>query len=89
VTKLVAFGDRPAAVPPSVIDALKLQTQTSANDDRPALRPGDRLRIAQGPFADMEAVFHRFDGQERAIVLLSMLHKQHRLTLALKDISTL
>jgi transcriptional antiterminator RfaH len=34
-------------------------------------------------------VFHRFDGQERAIVLLSMLHKQHRLTLALKDISTL
>jgi len=89
VTKLVAFGDRPAAVPPSVIDALKLQTQTSANDDRPALRPGDRLRIAQGPFADMEAVFHRFDGQERAIVLLNILHKQHRLTLALKDISTL
>ncbi len=36
----------------------------------------------------MEAVFHRFDGQERAIVLLNMLHKQHRLTLALKDIST-
>ncbi|QJX01464.1 transcriptional activator RfaH [Alcanivorax sp. IO_7] len=50
VTKLVAFGDRPAAVPPSVIDALKLQTQASANDDRPALRPGDRLRIEHGPF---------------------------------------
>lgn len=68
-----------------MIDALKLQTQVSANDDRPALYPGDRLRIEHGPFANMEAVFHRFGGQERAIVLLNMLQKQHHLTLALKD----
>ena len=54
----------------------------------PRCAPGDRLRIEHGPFADMEAVFHRFDGQD-ALVLLNMLHKQHRLTLALKDITTM
>ena len=53
------------------------------------LRPGDRLRIERGPFANLEATFHGYKGEERAIVLLDMLHKQHRLNLALKDVRPL
>lgn len=87
VTKLVTFGNRPAAVPSSIIEALKKKAEPLSSDDRPALRPGDSLRIESGPFANMEAVFHRFDGQERAIVMLNMLQKQQRLSLALKDVA--
>lgn len=86
VQKLVTFGDRPVAVPDSVVDNLKLNTEIAANDGAPAICPGDRLRIESGPFANLEAIFQRFAGEERVVVLMSMLHKQHALTLALKDV---
>lgn len=88
VQKLVAFGHYPVPVPDDVIDALH-QAQSSANDDIPAIRPGDHLRIENGPFADLEGVFLRFDGQERVVILLGLLQKQHQLCLELKDVRCL
>ncbi|TMW13643.1 transcription/translation regulatory transformer protein RfaH [Alloalcanivorax gelatiniphagus] len=91
VNRLVAFGDQPARVPDSVVDAL-IQGAVNDSDDadtRPAIRAGDRLRIENGPFANLEATFQAYDGEQRAIVLLEMLHKQHRLNLALKDVRPL
>lgn len=87
VQKLVAFGLYPVPVPDEVIEALR-QAQ-SANDDIPAIRPGDRLRIRNGPFTNLEGVFQRFDGDERIVVLLSLLHKQHELHLPAGDIDPL
>lgn len=86
VQKLVAFGDYPMTMPDEVIEELRINTDV-ANNETPIIRPGDRLRIENGPFANFEAVFERFDGQERVVVLLGMLHKQHALTLALKDVA--
>lgn len=91
VSRVVAFGDQPASVPTEVIDALMQGAR--ADDqllaDEPAIRPGDRLRIENGPFANLEATFQSYHGEQRAIVLLEMLHKQHRLNLALKDVRRL
>jgi len=87
VQKLVAFGRYPVPVPCDVIDALH-QAQ-NVDDGIPAIRPGDRLRIESGPFANLEGVFLRFDGQERVVLLLSLLQKQHQLHLALKDVRCL
>ncbi|MBL7249457.1 transcription/translation regulatory transformer protein RfaH [Alloalcanivorax marinus] len=91
VNKLVAFGERPARVPGKVVDALMQNSRAreQGSDAEPAIRPGDRLRIERGPFANLEATFHGYKGEERAIVLLDMLHKQHRLNLALKDVRPL
>lgn len=55
----------------------------------PAICPGDRLYIENGPFANLEGVFKRFDGQERVVMLLGLLHKQHELRLSLKDVRPL
>lgn len=85
VQKLVAFGDRPVAIPDGVVEDLRNHSGVDDND-APIIRPGDRLRIENGPFANFEAVFERFDGRERVVVLLGMLHRQHALTLALKDV---
>lgn len=95
VQKLVAFGQYPLPVPDDVIDSLR--HAQSANDNPngnthakvPAINPGDRLRIESGPFASLEGVFKRFDGQERVVVLLGLLQKQHELKLAVKDIRRL
>ncbi|QJX01463.1 transcriptional activator RfaH [Alcanivorax sp. IO_7] len=51
VNKLVAFGERPARVPGSVVEALMQSSQARerGEDAEPAIRPGDRLRIERGP----------------------------------------
>ena len=91
VHRLVAFGDQPARVPAGVVDALMQNAHDGeqGHDAEPAIRSGDRLRIENGPFANLEATFQSYDGEQRAIVLLEMLHKQHRLSLALKDVRRL
>ncbi|WP_166643097.1 transcription/translation regulatory transformer protein RfaH [Alcanivorax sp. 24] len=85
VQKLVTFGNQPVPVPDQVVE--ELQTRTESQHQEQAFAPGDTLRIENGPFKDLEAVFQRFDGQERVIVLMGMLHKQHQLTLSIKDVS--
>lgn len=86
VRQLVRFGTHPTPVPDEVIDALRRRSEGEHDDTRPALEQGDRLRIKKGPFADLEGIFERFDGEERVIVLFNMLQKQHRLTLGVGDI---
>ena len=86
VRQLVRFGGQPAQVPQTIIDQLQ-QHQLAQNVQRPALQAGDILRITSGPFAQLQAIFHRFDGNERVIVLLELLQKQHQLKLKLSDIS--
>lgn len=88
VRKLVQFGDRATPVPDEVIEGLRARLgDTGGEDVRPAFEQGEPLRIRQGPFADLEAAFERFDGEERVIVLLNFMQKQHRLTLNLGDVT--
>jgi len=39
----------------------------------PALKPGAKVRIAEGPFSGMDAVFTAMQGEDRVRLLLSML----------------
>ena len=78
---LVRFGGQPAVVPDEVIDAL-LQCQDPASglhqENRTALSSGDRIKLVDGPFAGMEAVFAEPDGEKRVIVLLELLGKTNK-----------
>ena len=48
------------------------------------LQKGEPVTIIQGPFKDLDAVFCKADGEERAIVLLNLLHRQQELRVPLK-----
>ena len=79
------FGGQPAVVPDEVIDAL-LQCEDPASglhqDNRPRFRTGDRIKLVEGPFAGMEAVFAEQDGEKRVIVLLELLGKTNKVRVA-------
>ena len=85
VAGLVRFGGQPAVVPDEVIDAL-LQCEDPASglhqDNRPRFRTGDRIKLVEGPFAGMEAVFAEQDGEKRVIVLLELLGKTNKVRVA-------
>ncbi|MFB9146244.1 transcription/translation regulatory transformer protein RfaH [Halomonas alkalicola] len=80
VLKLVGFGDMPVAVSDALITTLR--EHGSERDDATVnlyFRTGEPVTITEGPFKDLQAVFASHKGEERAIVLLNLLHRQQRL----------
>jgi transcriptional antiterminator RfaH len=84
VSRLVCNGDEPAAVPSRLLGALKLR-----EDDRgfvrveakPALAPGDRVRVLAGAFVDTAALFDGMGDHDRVAILLDMLGRKVRVHL--------
>jgi len=82
VVRLLAQGDTPQAVPPGVIEELQSHADVHGALDRPLLlNAGQRVRIAEGPFADLVGTLQRLDGADRVHVLLDLLGRSVSTTL--------
>jgi transcriptional antiterminator RfaH len=83
ISSFVRFGTEAARVPDALIATLKAQEaffgERAIDLDR--YHVGDKVIITEGPFRGLEAVFQKYDGEERVIVLLEILHKQTKLGL--------
>ncbi len=79
VAQLLRAGARPAALRDGLVEAL---ISVTARDGclRPGelLRPGQKVRILQGPFAERIAMLDRISGRDAVEVLLSMMSRQVR-----------
>ncbi len=77
---LVSFGGEPAAVPESLIHAIRRRVQEinlAGGERLEGLQPGDEVIIEHGPFSGYEAIFDvKLPGSERVRVLLKMLSRQ-------------
>ena len=84
VARLVRNGDRPAAVPQLVIEALKLREDASGLvqlDRRPRFAPGDKVRIVGGAFGDCYGLYEGLSAHERVAILLDLLGRKVRVVL--------
>ena len=86
VSGLVRFGSTPASAPEPLIAALKAQEAIAPADK--LFRPGERVRIEQGAFRGLEAIFQQDDGEARAIVLIELLAKKVRVPVEVQALST-
>ncbi|PWH18774.1 MAG: hypothetical protein DDG58_06070 [Ardenticatenia bacterium] len=77
---LVCFGGVPAAVPSILVEAIRLRVDAiNATGDDPSVhfKPGDRVRVLEGPFAGYEGIFDaRLNGKERVRILLQLLNNR-------------
>lgn len=84
VSKVVGFGAEPISIPDALIQQLKLRESTGLNcansGDLPQV--GDQINIIEGPFKGLQALYSHTDGQQRAIVLINLLHQQTPTSLA-------
>jgi len=75
-------------VPDALVEELQQregQLQEKAIDlDR--FHRGDRVTIVGGPFKGLEAVFERYNGEERVILLMNVLNEQAKVTVAPVDL---
>ncbi|WP_018625577.1 transcription/translation regulatory transformer protein RfaH [Kangiella aquimarina] len=75
VRDFVRFGGVPGRVPESVLEHLKILEIRDAAIETNAPKAGDKVVITDGPFKDLEGVFKISNGEERSIVLLTILGK--------------
>ncbi len=75
VSKLVNFGTQPARVDPLLIALLREQESNLAQSPIAQYQPGDIVRIKDGPFKGLQAVYQMDDGEMRAMVLIELLQK--------------
>lgn len=81
ISSFVRFGNEVARVPESIITTLKAQElylgERAIDLDR--FHTGDKVIITDGPFRGLEAIFQKYDGDERVMLLLEILHKPTKL----------
>lgn len=80
--RLICCGDRPAALPERVIEAIRAREDTEGfvTLNPPSFLPGMAVRIVEGPFADLTGLFEARTDQERVVLLLNLLGRPTRVT---------
>ncbi len=89
VKDFLTFGNRIAEVGSEIIETLRDRCPDGvAQIQSISAKPGDLVRINEGPFSGLEAVFERtLKGSERVAVLLDILGRQTRLELPSETIA--
>jgi transcriptional antiterminator RfaH len=79
VHNIVRFNEHPLPVADEIIELIR-DRLTSAQPRIPYLKPGERVRITDGCFANLEAIFVANDGDERVVLLMNVLHSEQTLS---------
>ncbi len=74
VLRVVSFANKPAPISDDVILHIKDSLYTVA--EQGGIKPGQAVELDDGPFKGINAIFQAYDGEERAIVLISFMQKQ-------------
>tara|TARA_R110000850_G_scaffold96655_4_gene201882 strand:- start:19543 stop:19803 length:261 start_codon:yes stop_codon:yes gene_type:complete len=80
---MVTFANQAVPVAKAIIEdiqaRLKVKEQT-----KPLFACGERVTVTEGPLRELDAIFSSLDGEERAIILLSIMHRQQEVKVPLK-----
>lgn len=86
VSGLVSLSDgAPTPVPDHVVDSIRAQEREDgliAFDPTSRLKPGDKVRIGDGPFAEMGAIFEAVADSDRIAILLDLMGRAVRVKIA-------
>ena len=82
VIRLLTLGDRLQPAPVGIVENLQAQADDNGVfTAAPALSVGQRVRIAEGPFANLVGTLQRLDGADRVQILLDLLGRSVPATL--------
>ena len=81
VSSIVSFGDKPAPVDESLIEAIKARIKDGfVHLDPPSFTKGEKVEIKEGPLEGVSGIFDsRVKDSDRVIVLLNAIASQSRM----------
>lgn len=83
VAGMVRFGQRYAAVPDLVIEAIRERTLEIRES---LFSAGDSVQVVSGPLVGLEGVYEVTDGEQRSFILLEFMQKQQRVSVVTTDL---
>jgi transcriptional antiterminator RfaH len=86
VLRIVGFANKPAPIGDDVIQHIKASLDSVA--EQGGIKPGQAVQLNEGPFEGINAIFQAYDGEARAIVLISFMQKQQKLRVPVAAIKT-
>ena len=88
LSRMVDFDGRPALLDDALVQHWRRRLAGLDGDALLGLKPGDRVRVVEGPFRDYEAIFDRqLNGEGRVAVLLDILGHRTAVHLDLREVS--
>jgi transcriptional antiterminator RfaH len=81
VSRLVTFGNVPAKIADGLVALIRTQTQRG-KVQLSHFAPGELVVVTEGPFAGLEAIYQMKDGEGRVMVLLNILSKPVKMSIA-------
>jgi transcriptional antiterminator RfaH len=88
VVRIVRFNGKPVPVADEIISTIQHRIEGRPRR-QPYLQPGEHVRITEGSFAGIEAIFLASDGDERVVLLLNILQSEQRLSFPLASVRKL
>jgi transcriptional antiterminator RfaH len=82
VSGLVTFGSSPAKIDPALIDLMRSQEADLSLAPERLFQKGERLRVTDGAFAGLEAIYQMASGDNRAMVLIELMGKSAQMQIA-------
>lgn len=86
VLRVVGFRNKPAALGQEVLD--QIRRSLDEVEKQGGIKRGQAVRLSDGPFDGVDAIFHSYDGEERAIVLINFMQKQQSLSVAVSALKS-
>ena len=89
VSRLVCNGEVPTAVPDCIIESLRERHDGSGCvqlDQCPKFRPGEKIRVLHGAFADFLGLYEGLKDSERVAILLDLLGRKVRVTVDIDSV---
>lgn len=84
VNRIVSFSSQPCRVPDDIIEQLK--QRCSIVTEFTALKPGDKVQVKVGPYAQVDAIFLALEGKERVMLFLNILHREQAVRVLLQHL---
>jgi transcriptional antiterminator RfaH len=88
VVQIVRFADYPLPVADRIIE--EIQRRIEGEPLRESyLTPGERVVVTKGSFLGIEGIFMSREGDDRVILLLTILHSEQRLSFPVESVEKL
>ena len=83
VGSIVSFGDKPALVDESLIEAMKARIKDGfVHLDPPSFKKGEKVEIKEGPLEGVSGIFDsRVKDSDRVVILLNAIASQARMVI--------
>lgn len=86
VSSLLRFGDTPAHVSQQTIEVIRQQEKELLVNEGSLCKPGDIVRVLEGPLAGLKGIFYIKNREQRVIVLMDLLGTENKIIVHMNNI---